>query len=180
MGLDMYLTKKTFIGAEYEHRKITGEINIFQDGKRVNIDFNRVSEITESAGYWRKANHIHNWFVENVQDGKDDCGEYYVSEDNMEELLNICKTIKDECPLVPATIRNGRVYKDGEWVDILEDGYLMNNSHIASKLLPTRDGFFFGSTDYNQYYMQDIEDTIKILEECLKDESGMYYYSSSW
>ena len=31
------------------------------------------SRIIEQVGYWRKANQIHNWFVENVQDGEDDC-----------------------------------------------------------------------------------------------------------
>ena len=29
--------------------------------------------IMEMVGYWRKQNAIHNWFVENVQDGIDDC-----------------------------------------------------------------------------------------------------------
>ena len=36
--------------------------------------------------YWRKANQIHNWMVNNVQDGNDDCGLYEVSIDHILEL----------------------------------------------------------------------------------------------
>ena len=42
------------------------------------------------VGYWRKANHIHKWFVDNVQDGEDDCREYDVSIEQLHELRNIC------------------------------------------------------------------------------------------
>ena len=61
MGLDMYLYKKTYIGANYSHRKVKGEINLtYGDNNtpfKINID--RVSEISEQVAYWRKANEIH-------------------------------------------------------------------------------------------------------------------------
>ena len=41
--------------------------------------------------YWRKANAIHGWFVENVQDGEDDCKEYEVRADQLEALVDACK-----------------------------------------------------------------------------------------
>ena len=44
-----------------------------------------------TCAYWRKANQIHNWFVTNIQDGNDNCGEYYVSQDKLKELLIICE-----------------------------------------------------------------------------------------
>jgi hypothetical protein len=87
MGLDMYLTKHIYIGANYEHNKITGRIALKKDGKKIPVNLNRVSEIIEESGYWRKENEIHQWFVENVQEGKDDCGTYYVSEENIKDLL---------------------------------------------------------------------------------------------
>jgi hypothetical protein len=55
MGLDMYLTKKTYVGAEYEHRKVTGEVKILVDGVELPIKFNRISEISERVGYWEKS-----------------------------------------------------------------------------------------------------------------------------
>jgi hypothetical protein len=47
---------------------------------------------TEVA-YWRKTNHIHHWFVENVLNGKDDMGMYQVSKENVKELYDLCETI---------------------------------------------------------------------------------------
>ena len=50
-------------------------------------------EISWSVGYWRKANAIHAWFVENVQDGKDDCQTSYVDRDTLKKLLAVCKEV---------------------------------------------------------------------------------------
>lgn len=44
-------------------------------------------------GYWRKANAIHDWFVQNCQDGNDDCRESYVSIEHLEELKKVCKMV---------------------------------------------------------------------------------------
>ena len=51
------------------------------------------TEIQE-VGYWRKANHIHNWFVQKVQNGIDQCEEHEVSREKMKELLAECKASK--------------------------------------------------------------------------------------
>jgi len=192
MGLDMYLTKKTYIGAEYEHRNVKGIINLTEgkDNTPIKIKLERVSYIEERVGYWRKANQIHNWFVKNIQNGVDNCGEYELPKEKAIELLSICKEIKEKCVLTDGKVRNGQVANaetKGEFVDVIEDGKLMSNSHIAAKLLPSSSGFFFGSTDYDQYYMQDIDDTIEILETILGESdpnkgyfSEEIYYRSSW
>lgn len=52
-----------------------------------------VKNVFEYVGYWRKANAIHRWFVENVQNGMDDCGTYIVEKEQLEELLSICKAV---------------------------------------------------------------------------------------
>lgn len=46
--------------------------------------------LSEEVGYWRKANHIHRWFVENVQDGQDECQPHIVTRKKILELLNLC------------------------------------------------------------------------------------------
>ena len=106
------------------------------------------------VGYWRKANQIHNWFVENVQNGVDDCGEYIVSPSQLRTLLEICKQI-----------------------------HKTKDLKLAEKLLPTTDGFFFGSTDYDDYYFDDIEDTIDSLTDVLEKtdfNNEEIYYSAWW
>lgn len=172
MGLDMYLRKKIYIGANYEHNKVKGQINITKEDKKLNIPLNKVVEIVLEAGYWRKANHIHKWFVDNIQDGEDDCKEYWVSLDSLETLLSLCKETLEYFEGRPFHIEGDQDYRVYEVDEKIEE------------LLPTQSGFFFGGTEYDSWYLQDVVNTIEIIEDCLKsekeEESGDYYYSSSW
>lgn len=87
MGLDMYLNAKRFLWHNEEDlAKQLGE-NFPEIGER------RVKEITVEAAYWRKSNQIHKWFVDNVQDGVDDCGTYDVSREQLAELLNVIEQV---------------------------------------------------------------------------------------
>ena len=150
MGLDMYLRRKICVGANYEHRKVTGRIEIKAAGVKVPITFKKVSEITEQACYWRKSNQIHQWFVDNVQEGVDDCGNYAVSCEQLRTLRELCQRALDT-----------------------QDG----------SLLPPQGGFFFGSTVIDQYYWEDLKDTIEQLDKLdldSKDYNVSYEYHSSW
>ena len=105
------------------------------------------------VGYWRKENHIHNWFVENVQDGVDKCHIHKVSVEALKELKNTC-------------------------LEVLED------HDLSESYLPTSDGFFFGSTSYDEEYFEGIEETVEIVDNCLemfsKNPELKFYYHSSW
>ena len=139
--------------------------------------------IIEDVGYWRKANAIHKWFVDNIQDGEDDCGYYEVAPEQLEELLNICKLIKQKCVLKKGKIANGYRIENGKKVPIMEDGEYIENPEVAAEYLPTQSGFFFGGTDYEQWYMKDIESTIEISTKVLKEtdfDNQMVVYTSSW
>jgi hypothetical protein len=150
MGLDMYLEKRTYV-RQWEHQTPEEQykVEVTKGGESVKIDPKRVTHICEELGYWRKQSQIHQWFVENVQNGVDNCGEYCVSKSQLEDLLEICKKI-------------------------------LNDNSLAEELLPTASGFFFGGTEYDEWYFDGIENTIEILEEALSDTSADYYYSSSW
>ena len=150
MGLDMYLNKRTNV-QQWEHQKPEEkyEVVVTKGGKSANIDPKKVKYIIEEAGYWRKQNQIHRWFVENIQNGTDDCGEYYVSKDALASLLELCEKVKAD-------------------------------NALADELLPGVSGFFFGGTEYDEWYFNGIDNTIEILKEALEDENGEYLYSSSW
>jgi hypothetical protein len=146
MGLDMFLYKKSWV--PYNKRKQIEVIGL------PGVKNERIKEITEEVGYWRKANHIHKWFVDNVQNGEDDCKEYFVEKEQLEELLGIVESI-------------------------------LNDKKLANKLLPTQGGFFFGGTDYDNYYFEDLQNTKEILENALseveeKETFADFYYRSSW
>lgn len=82
MGLDMYL----------ERRPAKCRKSSWNDVMNA-IPYELYSQISSSwreLGYWRKANHIHNWFVKNVQGGKDDCGTYPVTAKDLMLLRAAC------------------------------------------------------------------------------------------
>lgn len=132
---------------------------------------------------WRKANQIHRWFVEKVQGGVDDCELYEVTEEQLEELLSICKEIK-ECSDVHEDIElDGYKEVDGVPVPNVSIVRRMRNTSIAELLLPTETGFFFGNTDYDEYYLANVEYTIEVLEKVLQEtdfEHEIVMYGSSW
>ena len=150
MGLDMYLEKRTY-DKQWDHQSPEEQYNVevTKGGNPTNIDSKKITHVIEEAGYWRKANQIHQWFVHNVQDGVDNCGEYYVGSDKLRELLEVCEKVQSD-------------------------------PQLAEQLLPTASGFFFGGTEYDEWYFKDIDSTIEILKEALADKGGDYYYSSSW
>lgn len=193
MGLDMYLAKKTYV-KNWDHMSDDQKhtITITKGGEPTGIDVNRISYIEEHVMYWRKANQIHAWFVETVQKGVDDCGTYYVEVGQLEELLDLCKEVLERADIVEGQpVQNGATLtakenewdEDPEWVpNFVEGRALLNGSEIA-ELLPTASGFFFGGTDYDEWYIRDIEDTLKGLTEILAEDEkgyGEYYYHSSW
>jgi hypothetical protein len=55
------------------------------------------------------------------------------------------------------------------------------NSALAEELLPTASGFFFGSTEYNEWYIDDLKNTIEQLDKCLAlPDDVEFEYHSSW
>ena len=140
--------------------------------------------IIEQVGYWRKANQIHNWFVEHVQDGEDDCCYHHeVTKEVLEELLDTCEVVLASCELIDGKINNGYKFENGKPVPITEDGKYIKDPNVAERLLPSCSGFFFGGTDYDEYYINNIKDTIDIVTKALETtdfEKEMIYYVSSW
>ena len=61
---------------------------------------------------------------------------------------------------------------------------VLENHDLADVLLPTQSGFFFGSTEYDDWYFQDLENTVKTLEKIVsqvESHSDWYiYYRASW
>lgn len=52
---------------------------------------------------------------------------------------------------------------------------------LANELLPTQAGFFFGSTEIDEWYFQDLHHTVAILERCLAMPDHISFtYDSSW
>lgn len=173
MGLDMYLREQTYL-SHYEHSKgqdgLDGE---YERAEKVLKAIEAVNPIVESGGsvtvehtvaYWRKAHAIHGWFVATVQAGTDNCQEYEVSVENLEELSSACKDVLTShdmaSELLPAT-----------------DGFFFGMNR---------------ESPYDEWYFKDLERTVEMLDPIIervkqaKEASGKDYapcwfvYQASW
>lgn len=148
----MYLlARRSFSSESAERKQLMDIMDIAPDEVE---EFTSIN-VSFCVAYWRKANQIHNWFVKNVQNGKDDCGEYYVEREQLQKLLNIC-----------------------EYVLQKKDDF-----EVAKEVLPTSQGFFFGDSQYNDSYYDDLQRTIdKLINILTKEKYNQYYflYRASW
>ena len=55
--------------------------------------------------YWRKANAIHGWFVENCQDGIDECQKTYITKTDLIKLKELCESNNQQDARFVATNR---------------------------------------------------------------------------
>ena len=180
MGLDMYLTKRTYV-KQWEHRKPEDQFNVVvtKGGKPTNIRTERVSYVDEELMYWRKANQIHGWFVENGEELTQDV-KYRLTKTDLEVLLETCKKVLEVIETSPKTIKQ----VDGGWKNgeaFMVDVEVFYND-VISDLLPTTQGFFFGSSEIDSWYKEQISETIEFLERelpsCNDDDEFEYY--ASW
>ena len=131
MGLDMYLYTNSRPTCEDALRAMENDGSEYA---AKSIEYYRTHGI---AMYWRKANAIHKWFVDNVQYGEDDCKEYTVYPEQLVELRDLCRKV-------------------------------LAAKEEAERLLPTQSGFFFGGTEYDDWYFSDLEYTARAIQMALE------------
>ena len=176
MGLDMYLYRSQFARPSDEET-----ITVVEDGRTTIIRPTRPARLQEEVGSWRKANQIHGWFVDNVQDGEDDCREYDVTREHLRALSRTVDQVLSNSKLIPGQVAVGYTLDGGERKYTYEAGQVIADPEIAQRLLPTRDGFFFGSCDYDAYYLEDLRDTQSILVAAFASPADVEFsYQSSW
>lgn len=162
MGLDMYLYARKYVSGynfqpENQKTEYLALKAIDPIMAAMSTDESPHGEILINVAYWRKSNQIHKWFVDRVQGGVDECQpSARFGRDVLIELLGICNQI----------LRT-------------------DSGDIAEELLPTQSGFFFGSTDYDEYYLEDIKHTVERLTTILEATEDhphdyVFQYQSSW
>lgn len=157
MGLDMYLHARKHV-ADYdwypqESRDLYRKVIELTDTNNLQGEGGNSLTVEFESMYWRKANAIHGWFVENVQMGEDDCKRYDVLPLTLHLLVKDCKEV-------------------------------LKNPGKAEELLPVKEGFFFGSYKYDDWYFDYVRYTAERLSQLLKvvdnDPSIWLTYQSSW
>jgi len=171
MGLDQYLEARQYV-SKYSYTpdrepvvtdRYAAIAKYAPEGFDDYSDFAGI-QLVFPVGYWRKANAIHGWFVENVQNGVDDCGQYFVPREKLIALRDACNSVL----MVPV-------------------GHTLEDVAQRVGLAPTQ-GFFFGSYDYDNWYEADIKKTVRMINNILtlypedRHDANFtsFYYSSSW
>jgi hypothetical protein len=181
MGLDMYLHREVFVSGEDNVRDVLDETPyrgpVSPSFPTANIRF--------TVAYWRKANAIHKWFVDNVQGGVDECQTVTVTQDQLRDLLRTCQQVLKVARIAKGQpVVHGYTLNDGEWLPRVEQGRAALNGEELAEILPTQAGFFFGDTNYSQWYLDDVADTVEMLTEILDDPDLKQYdyvtYTASW
>lgn len=165
MGLDMYLhINKDVPRVDYQ-RNAEGMIDSTERPEfHALVDSLGVSHLLEEGGYhslhisvpvgyWRKANQIHGWIINNIANGVDNCQEIWLAPEKMKELLDICKEAK------------------------------AGGAEVAKEVLPPQAGFFFGDYEIDEWYWGQVDYTINLFEKILADKDISVdgcYYQASW
>jgi len=193
MGLDMYLSAQRFIsGYSFSKKSETTDYEaiIKQFGIKGSTEAPSAT-VSINIGYWRKANAIHGWFVRECGGGVDECQPIYVPREKLLELRNLCLASLANRPRVlePSVRSTVSVNpKSGEelmkaitdeWTVQTHEAEL-NNEDDTDPLRPTG-GFFFGSTARDEWYYEDLSNTVEIINEALAiPENWMFEYRASW
>lgn len=153
MGLDMYLYGRRYLSG-YTHCKPEQQEAFAKLTELAGVpvcDASPHAYVEVAVCYWRKANAVHKWFVDNTQGGEDECG---YSDVSREEL----KTLRDLCA-----------------------GILAEHTEEAAKRLPPSPGFFFGSDEIDERYWRDLADTVEQIDKALAMHSDIdFVYHASW
>jgi hypothetical protein len=116
------------------------------------LDMYLYQKDTTEVAYWRKANAIHGWLINN-SGVVDDCTPIHVSKNALIQLRDDCQKVLDE-----------------------------GTAEAAWELVPPTSGFFFGSSEVDDWYWQDIKETVTKLTEIIDTtiDDQEFEYHASW
>ena len=185
MGLDMYLTASRYIGGGWDHAADADKKAFVEVLGVVGLERSQAENsvtVDVGVGYWRKANAIHAWFVRECQGGVDECQKASVDREKLQELREVCSKVLASSVEVEGNVLECVRFEPGKRAKrVYRAGKVVNDPSSAIELLPSQGGFFFGGTDYDEGYLQDLRDTIAICDKCLALPECWYFsYQSSW
>ena len=151
-------TYKSF--SKWDEPDRANEVNYPEDLKTFSdyiYDRNFKSVQTETIyqiGYFRKFNALHSYIVKTFADGVDNCQAILLHKEDVEQIKKV-----------------------------LDDVLNANTAEKAKEILPTQSGFFFGGTDYDEFYFEEVKDAADLMQSFLDNfdfESYQLVYQASW
>ena len=155
MGLDMFFSAKRYLSEwDDEDKEVITKMNSLSEGITSEWE---TKEVVYQVGYWRKANAIHHWFVQNVQNNVDDCQEHCVSYENIIKLyVTVCEVLED--------------HSKAEDLLPTESGFFFGSIDF--------DDWYFQDLEYTKKILKPLVE--KINGEGRELAPYDFYYRSSW
>ena len=194
MGLDMYLYAEKYISSSNAFKE--NDPDMYNAGLEA-VKMNHLPKgnfphlmVKADVAYWRKANAIHGWIIRNCADGVDECQEIVISSDKLTELRDECvKELANRHTAVKPDEANyvQKITSGEDLMEVIAKSMKRQSEKSNTKVENTIDplapvsGFFFGSTDKDEYYYRDLEYTVEVANSLLtnKDEY-VFIYRASW
>lgn len=152
-------TYKSF--SKWDNSDRANEVNYPEDLKTFsdyicNRNFKSVqTETIYQIGYFRKFNALHSYIVKTFANGIDNCQDIILYKEDVEQI----KKVLD---------------------DVLNAHQQVEK---AKELLPTQSGFFFGGTDYDEFYFEDVKVAADLMQSLLCNfdfDKYQLIYEASW
>jgi len=179
MGLDMYLEKR-----EYKYRKPDGTYSTSAE----DLTFDKWGAsngvyIESTVAYWRKANQIHRWFVDNVCDGEDRCEPHDVSLEQVTELRDLCMKVLKAIDGTKMTVPDKDLEGFAKYVAYAKKNP-KDNPTIVSDIDFTIDADALLGGDLDNYpslwYHEMPPSAAAVCEELLPCQSGFFFGSTEY
>lgn len=106
----------------------------------------------EEVAYFRKVNLLLPFF------GYDEnCSDLTITKDQVEDLIGTCSNVLDYFSNLHKSYPvEEDIYDDEEWIDCCQE------------TLPNQEGFFFGRYEYDEWYIDKVQQVKKLFEEVIE------------
>jgi len=154
MGLDIYLSKKTFIGAMFKSREITGTISLFIRGKKIPIELQRVAFVIEDIYHGSKTHWLYHWLDMELPECLGNAEEQEISKEVMDRLHQAC-------------------------VDVLAHRNMTDFREVCKEKLhfELKPGI---SKDELDLFLDEVEELARATSSSEKTDDAVFIVSASW
>ena len=90
MGLDIYLSKKTFIGAMFNATGVHGIMSLTKHGKKIPIELRRVAYVIEDIYHGHKTYWLQDWLNHELLEAPANSEEREIDDDVVDRLHQAC------------------------------------------------------------------------------------------
>ena len=148
MGLDVYFIK--------EKKSDWNKVNF--GGSKKTVSGDGYESKGENIAHFRKVNFLVKFF-----NYTENCSYRLVTRSEIESLRKNCLKLArfEPCKVQFSIFNNFR--------SAPEMTYSKDAKKIASETLPTMEGFFFGSTDYDEHYFEQIKEVLVFTDYALEN-----------